>query len=108
MVKLFPLFQISNSSISNMTNFIDMLFIVLEPSHGVCAVGSGGPLARAAALALIEHGNETLSAEDIARKSLAIAGSIDIYTNGECLTVQVLGDKAEPAGDKAEAATNKK
>ena len=54
---------------------------VLEPDAPVAAVGSGGPFALAAARALIE--NTEMDAEEIARRALAIAGDIDIYTNGE-------------------------
>ena len=52
---------------------------VLEPEKGVVAIGSGGAYAQAAALALLEH--TTLDAEAIVRKSLAIAGTLCIYTN---------------------------
>jgi ATP-dependent HslUV protease subunit HslV len=52
---------------------------VLEPEDGVIAIGSGGPYAQAAAKALID--NTELTAEQIVRKSLAIAGEICIYTN---------------------------
>ncbi len=61
---------------------------VLEPEHGVAAVGSGGNYALSAALALLE--NSDLDAEVIARKSMAIAASICVYTNGN-LTVETLG-----------------
>ncbi len=54
---------------------------VLEPDSPTAAVGSGGNFALAAARALLE--NTDLSAEEIARKALAIAADIDIYTNGE-------------------------
>jgi ATP-dependent HslUV protease subunit HslV len=54
---------------------------VLEPDAAVAAVGSGGPFALAAARALLE--NTDLDAEQIARRALAIAADIDIYTNGE-------------------------
>ena len=60
---------------------------VLEPEHGVAAVGSGGNYALAAALALLE--NSELDAEAIARKSMAIAASICVYTNGN-LTIERL------------------
>ena len=60
---------------------------VLEPEHGVAAVGSGGNYALSAALALLE--NSDLDAEAIARKSMAIAASICVYTNGN-LTVETL------------------
>jgi ATP-dependent HslUV protease, peptidase subunit HslV len=52
---------------------------VLEPEDGVIAIGSGGAYAQSAAKALIE--NTELSAEQIVRKSLGIAGEICIYTN---------------------------
>ena len=52
---------------------------VVEPEHGVIAIGSGGPYAQSAARALLE--NTELDAEEIVRKSLAIAGDLCIYTN---------------------------
>ena len=52
---------------------------VLEPEDGVIAIGSGGAYAQSAAKALID--NTELTAEQIVRKSLAIAGEICIYTN---------------------------
>ncbi len=52
---------------------------VLEPEHGLIAIGSGGPYAQAAALALMSH--SSLDAEAIVRQSLAIAGELCIYTN---------------------------
>ncbi len=52
---------------------------VIESDTGVLAIGSGGPYAQAAALALIEHSD--LNAEEICRASLGIAGDICIYTN---------------------------
>jgi len=52
---------------------------VIEPDDGILAIGSGGPYAQAAAKALVAHSN--LDAENIARTSLEIAGSICIYTN---------------------------
>ncbi|MBX7248390.1 MAG: ATP-dependent protease subunit HslV [Caulobacteraceae bacterium] len=60
---------------------------VLEPEHGVAAVGSGGNYALAAARALIE--NTDLDAEAIARKAMAVAADICVYTNGN-LTVETL------------------
>jgi ATP-dependent HslUV protease, peptidase subunit HslV len=54
---------------------------VVEPEAGVLAIGSGGPFALSAARAL--KGNTGLSAEEIVRKSLRIAGDICIYTNQE-------------------------
>jgi ATP-dependent HslUV protease subunit HslV len=52
---------------------------VLEPDDGLIAIGSGGPMALAAARALRDV--EGLDAEEIARRSLAIAADICIYTN---------------------------
>ncbi|MEW5835777.1 MAG: HslU--HslV peptidase proteolytic subunit [Lysobacterales bacterium 14-68-21] len=52
---------------------------VLEPEHGLIAIGSGGPYAQSAALALLE--NSDLDARSIVEKSLKIAGDICIYTN---------------------------
>jgi ATP-dependent HslUV protease subunit HslV len=52
---------------------------VLEPEHGIVAIGSGGPYAQAAARALLAHTN--LSPAEIVRQSLGIAGELCIYTN---------------------------
>ena len=59
---------------------------VLEPEHGIAAIGSGGNFALAAARGLQET---DLSAEEIARKAMAIASDICVYTNGN-LTVEVI------------------
>lgn len=52
---------------------------VIEPDGGVCAIGSGGNYALAAAKALIEETD--YSAEEIAKKALLIASKICIFTN---------------------------
>jgi ATP-dependent HslUV protease subunit HslV len=52
---------------------------VLEPEHGVAAIGSGGAYAQAAAQALLD--NTDLAPAGIIKKSLAIAGDLCIYTN---------------------------
>ena len=52
---------------------------VISPDDGICAIGSGGNYALAAARALVE--NTELSAHDIALKSLHIAASICVFTN---------------------------
>ncbi|WP_394151625.1 ATP-dependent protease subunit HslV [Loktanella salsilacus] len=57
---------------------------VLEPEHDVTAIGSGGNYALAAARALMDS---DLGAEAIARKAMAIASDICVYTNGK-LTVE--------------------
>ena len=59
---------------------------VLEPEHGVAAIGSGGNYALAAARALAET---ELDAETVARRAMKIAAEICVYTNGE-LTVETL------------------
>jgi len=60
---------------------------VIEPAEDVLAIGSGGNYAYAAALAYLENGS--LTAREIAEKSLHIAGRICIYTN-ESITVEEL------------------
>ncbi len=59
---------------------------VLEPEHGVAAIGSGGSYALAAARALMDT---DLDAEAIARRAMAIAADICVYTNGE-LTLETV------------------
>ena len=60
---------------------------VLEPEHDVAAIGSGGNYALAAARALMDG---DLDAEAVARKAMAIAADICVYTNGN-LTVERIG-----------------
>jgi len=64
---------------------------VLEPEHGIVAIGSGGAYAQAAARALQAH--TELAPEEVVRRSLEIAGELCIYTNLHH-TIEVLG----PAG----------
>jgi ATP-dependent HslUV protease subunit HslV len=52
---------------------------VIEPQDDLMAIGSGGPYAQAAALALLR--NTELSAREIAEQALKIAGEICVYTN---------------------------
>ena len=52
---------------------------VIEPEDAIMAIGSGGNYATAAARALVE--NTDLSAEEIVRRGLKIAGDICVYTN---------------------------
>ena len=56
---------------------------VIEPDTGVLAIGSGGPFAHAAALALVQKSD--LEADEICRTAMEIAGSICIYTNQEII-----------------------
>lgn len=52
---------------------------VVQPEYDLIAIGSGGNYAHASALALLQ--NTELSAEEIAEKSLTIAGDICVFTN---------------------------
>jgi ATP-dependent HslUV protease subunit HslV len=52
---------------------------VVQPEQDLIAIGSGGPFAQAAATALMA--NTELSAQEIAEKSLTIAGDICVFTN---------------------------
>ncbi len=58
---------------------------VIEPNDGICAIGSGGNYALAAAKALME--NTELTSREIAEKALRIAGKICIFTNDH-LTIE--------------------
>ena len=61
---------------------------VLEPEHGIVSIGSGGAYAHAAARALLS--NSELTAPEIVKRSLEIAGDICIYTNQNHI-VETLG-----------------
>ncbi len=61
---------------------------VIEPENELMAIGSGGPFAQAAALALLQ--NTSLGAKTIVEKALNIAADICIYTNRN-LTIETLG-----------------
>jgi len=65
---------------------------VIEPDDGICAIGSGGPFALAAARALQRH--TQLSAREMAEQALRIAADICIYTNSD-LTVEELPSTRE-------------
>ncbi len=60
---------------------------VIEPDAGVLAIGSGGPYAQAAALALVQKSD--LSAEEICRTSMEIAASICVYTNNSIVIEKI-------------------
>jgi ATP-dependent HslUV protease, peptidase subunit HslV len=60
---------------------------VLEPDQGIVAIGSGGPYAQSAALALLQ--NTELGPREIVDKALAIAADLCIYTNHQ-RTIEVL------------------
>ncbi len=77
---------------------------VVRPDDPVAAVGSGGPYAQAAALALLRHSD--LDAATIARTALLIAAEIDLYTSGTA-TVLTLGGPDDTAdGDETDGAAN--
>jgi ATP-dependent HslUV protease, peptidase subunit HslV len=60
---------------------------VLEPEHNVTAIGSGGNYALSAARALVDI--DGLSADDVAKKAMAIAAEICVFTNNN-LTIETL------------------
>jgi ATP-dependent HslUV protease subunit HslV len=60
---------------------------VIEPDDGIVAIGSGGPMALAAARALRLHSN--MSAPEIVQRSLEIAGEICIYSNTEIVVLEL-------------------
>ena len=61
---------------------------VIEPEDSLIAIGSGGPYAQSAARALLD--NTDLSATEIVKKGLSIAGDICVFTNHNH-TIEVLG-----------------
>jgi ATP-dependent HslUV protease subunit HslV len=65
---------------------------VIEPEDNLMAIGSGGPFAQAAALALLR--NTDLEARSIVEKALAIAADICVYTNSNIVIEEL------PAKDK--------
>ena len=67
---------------------------VIEPDDGIASIGSGGPYALSAARALAQ--NTQRDAETVARKAMAIAADICVYTNTE-LTVESLKKNDVPA-----------
>lgn len=76
------------------TDGTDLLIItgagdVLEPEHNIAAIGSGGNFALAAARGMMDT---DLSAEEVARKAMAIAADICVYTNGNLTVEQIKSD----------------
>ena len=63
---------------------------VLEPDKDLMGIGSGGNYALAAARALVDT---QLSAEDIARKAMAIAAEICVYTNSNVVIESLASDR---------------
>jgi ATP-dependent HslUV protease subunit HslV len=64
---------------------------VLEPEHGIAAIGSGGNFALAAARALIDTDKD---AEAVARQAMQIAAEICVYTNGNLTVERITKDKS--------------
>ncbi|MDA3972047.1 MAG: ATP-dependent protease subunit HslV [Desulfobulbaceae bacterium] len=60
---------------------------VIESDDGILAIGSGGVYAQSAAKALIQHSD--LNAEEIARASMEIAGSICVFTNSTIVVEKI-------------------
>ena len=60
---------------------------VIEPDDGIIAIGSGGMYALAAGRALLR--STDLSALEIARRSIEVAGEICVYTNGQLVVEEV-------------------
>jgi ATP-dependent HslUV protease subunit HslV len=60
---------------------------VITPDDGIVAVGSGGPMALAAARALVRH--TKLDAAEIAREAMKLAAEICVYTN-DAIEVETL------------------
>jgi ATP-dependent HslUV protease subunit HslV len=62
---------------------------VIEPSDGICAIGSGGGFALAAARALRRH--TTMSPAEVCREALRIASELCVYSNAEISVVELDG-----------------
>jgi ATP-dependent HslUV protease subunit HslV len=60
---------------------------VIQPTDGIVGIGSGGNYAVAAARALSRHSE--LTADEIVRQSLMIAGELDIYSGGSVIVEQL-------------------
>jgi len=60
---------------------------VIEPSDGICAIGSGAPYAMAAARALAKHSQ--LPPADLCREAMLIAGEICIYSNTQIAVLEL-------------------
>lgn len=67
---------------------------VIEPENNLMAIGSGGPYAQAAALALLR--NTELNAADIAKKAILIAADICVFTN-QNIIIEELQERASRA-----------
>jgi ATP-dependent HslUV protease subunit HslV len=68
---------------------------VLSPDDGVLYAGSGGPVAGAAARALLRHSD--LGLAEACRAALGIAAEIDLYTNDRITVLETSGQPASPS-----------
>ena len=72
---------------------------VIEPSDGVCTIGSGGPYALAAARALLRHTD--LSPAALCREALLTAGEICVFSNTAVTVVELDSNEGAPAREPA-------
>lgn len=71
----------------NQVLIVDGTGNVIEPQDNICAIGSGGNFALAAAKALVQNTN--LSAKEIAVKALKIASEICVFTNDHIIVEEL-------------------
>src|SRR5262245_15062863 len=64
---------------------------VIEPEDGICAIGSGGNFALAAARVLVHH--STLEPRQIAEEAMRTAASICVYTNDQLVIEELVADR---------------
>ena len=69
---------------------------VIEPSDGICAIGSGGPFALAAARALVKH--TQLGPAQLCEEALRTAGEICIYSNDSLTVLELDGSNGDEVG----------
>jgi ATP-dependent HslUV protease, peptidase subunit HslV len=62
---------------------------VIEPDDGILAIGSGGNYALAAGRALKKYAGESMTAKDIAKAALEVAGEICVYTNDNIIVEEL-------------------
>lgn len=62
---------------------------VIEPDDGILAIGSGGNYALSAGRALKRYAGEHLTAKEIAKSALEIAGEICVYTNNNIIVEEL-------------------
>ncbi|MGL4818870.1 MAG: ATP-dependent protease subunit HslV [Bacilli bacterium] len=62
---------------------------VIEPDDGILSIGSGGNYALSAGRALKEYAGENMTAEQIARASMKVAGDICVFTNDQIIVMEL-------------------